>query len=218
MDCCRSCYDRTFTDRYARMLRRRFERRGLPGPARRIVEFLTNQGIEGASVLEIGGGVGDLQIELLRRGAARTTNVELSSSYEQDAARLITAHGLGDRVSRRMVNLVEQPDAAEPADVVVLHRVVCCFPDYQALLGVAADHARRLLVFSHPPDNLLTRSAAGAVNGWERLRREEYRAYVHPPEDMLDVLRGAGLRPVLQQRGIAWWIEGLERIQPATSE
>ena len=47
---------------------------------------------------------------------------------------------------------------ASTADVVVLHRVVCCYPDYERLLGAAADHSRRLLVFSHPPRNVASRA------------------------------------------------------------
>ena len=56
-----------------------------------MVEFLQERGIEGATVLEIGGGIGEIQIELLKRGAARTVNLELSPAYEEEAATLPTA-------------------------------------------------------------------------------------------------------------------------------
>jgi hypothetical protein len=39
-----------------------------------MVEFLELRGIEGATVLEIGGG-GEIQIELLKRGATRAVNL-----------------------------------------------------------------------------------------------------------------------------------------------
>ncbi len=44
-----------------------------------MVDWLVAQGIQGSTVLEIGGGVGEIQLELLRHGAARTTNLELST-------------------------------------------------------------------------------------------------------------------------------------------
>ena len=65
-----------------------------------MVEALTDRGVDGATVLEIGGGIGDIQIELLKHGAARTVNVELSSAYEADAAELVRAAGLADRAHR----------------------------------------------------------------------------------------------------------------------
>ena len=36
-----------------------------------MVEFLESRGIDGATVLEIGGGIGEIQLELLKRGAQR---------------------------------------------------------------------------------------------------------------------------------------------------
>ena len=50
-----------------------------------MVEFLESRGIEGASVLEIGGGVGEIHIEQLESGAKRAFNLELSPAYA-DAA------------------------------------------------------------------------------------------------------------------------------------
>ena len=156
--CCgpRGC-DEVFNVAFARRLAKRYRRKGLDRTAGRMVEALTDRGVDGAMVLEIGGGIGAIQIELLKRGAARTVNVELSSAYEADAAELLRAAGLTERVDRRVVDIALTPDVVDSADVVVLHRVMCCYPDYRLLLAAAADHARRVLVFSYPPDNLIAR-------------------------------------------------------------
>ena len=100
-----------------------------------MVEFLELRGIEGATVLEIGGGVGEIQIELLKRGAARSVNLELSSAYDEEAKRLLREAALEDRAERRLHDIAVEPDGVESADIVVLHRVVCCYPDYERLLG-----------------------------------------------------------------------------------
>ncbi len=176
-----------------------------------MVEFLARRGLEGASILEIGGGVGEIQLELLRRGAARATNLELVVAYDAPARALAEEAGLGDRVDRRLHDIVEAPDQVDSADVVVLHRVVCCYPDYERLLGAAADHARHLLVFSHPPRNLVSRALVSSQNAVLQLTGRRFRAFTHPPEKMLDVLRGRGLSPVHERRGLAWHVEGLVR-------
>ena len=72
-------YDAVFTSKYARRTARKLRTSGLDDTAARMVDFVVTQGIDGATVLEIGGGVGGLHIELLRRGALTATNVELSS-------------------------------------------------------------------------------------------------------------------------------------------
>ena len=174
-----------------------------------MVEFLTEQGVEGASVLEIGGGVGAIQLELLRRGAARTTNLELVDSYEADAAALAREAGVADRMTRRRLDLAAAPDDVEPHDIVVLHRVVCCYPDYQRLLGAASAHATRLLVFSHPPRHLFNRFLTAGENLSFRLRRNPFRTYVHDPAALVGAAEQGRLRTAYRHRGFAWQVVGL---------
>ena len=71
-------YDVVFDERQARRDLRRWRTKGLTGDAREAVEFLAGEGV--TTLLEIGGGIGAAQVELLRRGVERATNVELSSS------------------------------------------------------------------------------------------------------------------------------------------
>src|SRR5215203_3984626 len=186
-------YQTVFSDRFARRLARTYRKRGLNDTQRRMVSFVTERGIQDASVLEIGGGVGDLQIELLRRGAGTATNLELSRGYEAEAAALLERSGMADRVTRRFVDIAASPDEVEPADVVILHRVVCCYPNYERLLSAAASHARRLLVFSHPPRNVFSRMMLSCENLLHRLRGSDFRAFVHPPAVMIKTAQAQGL-------------------------
>jgi magnesium-protoporphyrin O-methyltransferase len=204
-------YDAVFTDRFARRVARRYRRHGLNATSGRMVDFLTERGLDGASVLEIGGGVGEIQVELLRRGADRVTNLEISTSYEEQARHLLEQSGMTGRVTRRLLDIARLPDEVAPADIVVLHRVVCCYPDYEALLSAAGSHARRLLVFSHPPSNALTRSVFRAENLGRRLRGQSFRAFVHPPASMVSVLAATGLSTRFVHVGWSWSVVGLER-------
>lgn len=204
-------FDEVFSPRFAEKQARRYRRRGLGAAERDMVEFLAARGLAGATVLEIGGGVGEIQLELLQRGAARTTNLELVTSYDTAAGELARAAGLADRMERRLHDIVEAPDEVERADVVVLHRVVCCYPDHERLLASAADHAARLLVFSHPPRHLGSRAFIAAQNAVLRSTGHRYQAFTHPPEAMLEVLRARGLSPVHARRGPVWHTQGLVR-------
>lgn len=176
-----------------------------------MVEFLEQGGIEGATVLEIGGGVGEIQIELLKRGAAHALNLELSPAYDKEAKKLLSEAGLEHKARRRLHDIAADRDDVEPADVVVLHRVVCCYPDYEQLLTAAAEHARRRVVFSHPPRNAISRLVVAAQNLVFTLLRREFRTFAHPPSAMLSVLREHGLRATFAHRGLVWQVVGLER-------
>jgi 16S rRNA G966 N2-methylase RsmD len=210
--CCnvRGC-DGFFTARMAKRAADRYRKKGVDKTAKRMLAFLEEQGVEGATILEIGGGVGEVQIELLKRGAAHALNLELSPGYDEEAMRLVREAALEGRTERRLHDVATDPIGVEPADVVVLHRVVCCYPDYERLLGAAADHARRLLVFSYPPRNVLSRLLLGAQNLLFRLRRKEFRTFAHPPARMLRVVEEHGLLLAYTHRPVVWQIAGFER-------
>lgn len=210
--CCdpRGC-DQFFGSRFAERMASRYRKRGLDRAAREMVAFLAERGLEGATVLEVGGGVGEIEIELLKRGAARAVNLELSSAYDAEAAQLLREAGLEERAERRVHDIAVDPEGVEPADVVVLHRVVCCYPDYERLLGAAAEHAQRLVVFSHPPRNAVSRLLFAGQNLVFRVRRMEFRAFTHRPADMLAVVEKHGLRHTFTHRGLVWHVAGLER-------
>ncbi|WP_400998419.1 methyltransferase domain-containing protein [Agromyces sp. GXQ0307] len=195
-ECCspgQSRYYEPFDARFARRLDRRYRRTGLTGPERRIAERIESDGVEGASVLEVGGGIGAIQLELLRHGASNTTNLEMSGAYEATARALLDEAGLTARVRRLVgVDLATADRDVPIADHVVLHRVVCCYPDALALLAASAAHARRTVVFSHPARTWPRRALVGAANAMMRLRGMAYRGYVHSPEAMYEALRSAG--------------------------
>lgn len=92
--------DEFFSERVARRDAARYSRTGIDANARRVVDFVRGPGIEGRTVLEVGGGVGSIQLELLQAGAARAENVELSPAYEPYANELLEAAGLEGRVER----------------------------------------------------------------------------------------------------------------------
>lgn len=209
--CARGC-EEFFTERTARRDARRYRRRGLDATAQRMIDFLKGRGLQGRDVLEVGGGVGAIQLELLKAGAERAVNVELSPAYEESARELLSEAGLEGRVERRLLDFAEGAGEIGPADVVVMHRVVCCYPDYERLVGAAADRARRQLVLSFPREAWWTRLGLGVANLWQRLRRSSFRAYLHPPASILAVARARGLRPASEHRGWVWQIAALERM------
>jgi hypothetical protein len=169
------------------------------------------RGLGGARVLDIGGGVGTLQSELLESGAERGEIVELVSSYEPYARELAREKGLEERTSFRVADLLEQPEDVAPADVVVLNRVVCCSPDGIQLAGVAARLTRRTLVISFPRDRLLVRIGLRLVNGWQRLVGRTFRVFLHPPAAILASAEAEGLRLAERGGGRLWEFVALSR-------
>jgi magnesium-protoporphyrin O-methyltransferase len=208
--CCQPrAYERLFSARQARLDARRYRKRGLGGTSRGLVELAGD--VSGETVLEVGGGVGAIELELLAAGAARATNVELSGEYEEEAATLLAERGLSQRVDRHEADFIEEP--VGPHDVVVMHRVVCCYPDVDRLVGVAAAHTRRRLLLTFPRERPWTRAGIRAINLFMRLSGSDFRAFVHPVARMTTAAQREGL--VLERRerqGLIWENAAYERI------
>jgi magnesium-protoporphyrin O-methyltransferase len=209
--CCARGYERFFGARTARRDARRYRRDGLDETAQRLVDELAARGLAGATVLEVGGGVGAIGLELLKRGAARVTVVELSHGYDKPALELAREAGAESRIERRHGDFVALEASIEPADVVVLHRVVCCYPDPELLVPAAARHAQRLLALSFPRDTWWLRLGFRLVNAWCRVIGG-IRAFVHAPALVLGSAGRSGLRTLLHERaGRVWRVALFER-------
>ena len=134
-------------------------------------------------MLEVGGGIGSLQIELLEAGASHATNVEIIDSYEATARSLIAEHGLEARVERHIADYAQHPDHTPAADIVIMHRVICCYPDPDTLTSAACSRARDRVAITIPRETRWVKLGFRSMNAWLRLRRIAFRGYVHPHAD-----------------------------------
>ena len=194
--CCKqSEYRRFFNRKFAQRDLARYRRDGLTSTEQDLVTLCRD--VEGATILEVGGGIGALQLELLDAGAASATNVELSGGYEDAAADLFT----GRAVERIVGDFVEEDVA--PHDVVLLHRVVCCYPDADALVGKAAACTGRRLALTVPQERRWIGWGLALVNLWLRASRCGFRTYHHPFERIAAAADGLRLEGRVR-RGLIW--------------
>lgn len=205
-DCCRAgpC-EEMFDSRVAQADLDEYLEDGLGSLESRMVDELRNLGaVARARVLEIGGGIGAIQAELLQEGAASGEVIELVAAYRAYAGRLAAKRGFADRTSWRVHDILADPDAVEPADVVVMNRVVCCSADGPALAAAAAGLTTRALVLSYPRSTRLTRFAAAAQRAAYRLFGRQYRAFAWPEERLIRAAASGGLVEASRGGGLIW--------------
>lgn len=182
-----------------------FRRRGLRGSAQELVNALAPLVAPGGRLLEVGGGVGQIQVALLEAGVvAEAVNVELAASWEDAARAMLAERGLSDRVQRIVGDFVDLAPGLPAADVVVLHRVVCCYPHWRTMLDAAHAKAKHVVALTVPSDRWWTRAGVRVTNVGLRWRGLSFRAFVHPPEAMIDLLASVGLAVVHDTAGLVW--------------
>src|SRR5689334_23733343 len=118
-----------FDEATARRDRDRYHRDGPDTTTRLLLELLTPYRSAGSSVLDIGGGIGIIDLELLRAGAGHATLVDASTAYLAVARDEARRAGLLDRLAFVEGDFVRHAAPVGRADVVTLDRVICCYPD-----------------------------------------------------------------------------------------
>jgi magnesium-protoporphyrin O-methyltransferase len=200
-----------FNARKARSTLRRYRKKGLDDLERAMVSTAAAQPLAGARVLEIGGGIGTIQAELLAAGASTGEIVELVSAYEPYARQLARDTGIEGRSAFRIADVLEQPEAVAPADIVVLNRVVCCSPDGVRLTAVAGKLAGRMLLVIYPRNRAVVRFVMGFMNGVFALLGRSFRAFLHAPSSIYAAAQNEGLSVAATSRGLVWEFTAFRR-------
>jgi len=214
VDCCSpgdSSFDRQFDSRHAADDLREYREKGPAATTRALIEALSAGGVDGQSVLDIGGGVGAVHHELLRSGAAAAVDVDASRAYISAAREEAGRQGHADRVRYLTGDFVALADEVDPADLVALDRVICCYADMAALVGRSAALARRRYGLVYPRDSWLGRVGVAFLNAGFRLSRSSFRAYVHRTAEVDAILAAHGLVKRLHRTTLMWQLALYER-------
>ena len=209
MTCCTGycAAEAQFNRKVAQRDLRRYRRRGADATTRLILAELRRWPLEGWRLLDVGGGIGVISRELADTGVASATIVEASPAYLEVARREVGTR-YGPRPTQFILgDFAVIANTLPDADVVTLDRVVCCYPDAEALLRQAAGRARQLLAFTYPRDRWYVRTLIVLENLWLRLTGKKFRAFVHAPERMAAVLEAAGLVRATRRETLVWTLD-----------
>ena len=193
----------------------RYRRHGPDATTRMLLDLIAERGVTGADVLDIGGGVGVIDHELLEAGAARAVLVDAAVPSIEVAREEAARRGNLDRIDFVDGDFVSRAPTIEPADIVTLDRVICCYPDMEALVRSSASRAKALYGLVLPRDRMILRWGAKLLNLWFRFRGWRYRGFAHPNARVDALVAEAGLRPRGETGTWVWRVVLYERAAPA---
>ena len=176
-----------------------------------LVNALIAQGVHALSLLDIGGGIGIVQLELLSAGAIAVTSVEASTAYihvaREEAARAAREH----QITYVHGDFVSLADTIPEADIVTLDRVICCYDNVKALVSLSASKARRLYGVVYPRSIWWVKILLFFENMGYWLRRSPFRAFVHSSELVNQLIQDAGLKVVYHKHTLTWQVVVYQR-------
>jgi 2-polyprenyl-3-methyl-5-hydroxy-6-metoxy-1,4-benzoquinol methylase len=183
---------------------------------RALIEKLRSEGVEGATLLDIGGGIGAIQHELLEAGVTHATSVDASAPYLNAAREEAKRRGQGDRVTYVHGDFVDLADSTASAEIVTLDRVINVYPDWERLTELAAARAQRLFGLVYPRDTRMTRLVVFGMNLMLRLKGKPVRAAIRSSDVIERIAHENGLLPhFARDVGPAWHVAVFRRAESA---
>lgn len=226
MQCCSgtacAAAEQQFGPAVARRDIQRYHRKGPDRVTRLLLEGVRTVIGDCHSVLDVGGGVGVVSFELLRAGLTQAILVDGSPSYVEAAGREAGRLGLSTQMRLITGDFTAVAATIEPADIVTMNRVVCCFPRYDALIEAASVRCRHVFAFSYPSDRWYVRAWVTVDNLRRRVFRNTFRTFVHSPSAMDSILVTSGFRRINRTRMAVWCVdvyarsEAIPALRPGT--
>lgn len=207
MNCCQcQALEGLFDDKTAARELKAYRQKGPNKTTRLLVDALEAEGVEGLSLLDIGGGVGAIQHELLKANARSAIAVDASPAYLAAAQAEAERQGFASRVTYHHGNFVELAADIAPVDIVTLDRVICCYHDMPALVGLSSERAGKLYGLVYPRDAWWLKIGCAFMNFTLWLTRNPFRIFVHPRAAVEAILRRNGLRRRFYHQTFLWQV------------
>lgn len=179
------------------------------GPAKEtsiLLDVLKAGNVTGMSLLDIGGGVGAIQHGLFQAGISHVTNVDASPAYLTAAKREAQRLGYVEQAAYHHGNFVDLAPEIAPADIVTLDRVICCYHDMPGLVSTSAARAQQFYGLVFPRSTWWLKIGLSVLNLGMRLRRDPMRFFVHPTEQVEEIIQQHGLRRHFYKNTRFWQI------------
>ena len=196
----------TFSTQQAEGDLKRYRQKGPDATTRALIDAIRAQGVNGSSLLDVGGGIGAISLALLDAGLASSHSVEATEAYVAVARSEAQRRGFADRATHRFGTLEELAGEVGPADIVTLDKVLCCDADLSTLLQEVSTRARRMVGLVYPRSTWWNRLAAHAIGTFGWLTRDPTRWYLHPDSEVDAMLRDAGFERRDVDRTLVWQV------------
>jgi SAM-dependent methyltransferase len=207
MNCCQcQGIEELFSQKHVNRELSHYRVNGPDKTTRMLTDAIKARGVEGLTLLDIGGGVGAIQHELLGAGVQNVACVDASTAYVNAAKTEAERRGYFGNVNYRYGDFVDVADEIASADIVTLNRVICCYPDMEKLVDLSAKKARKLYGLVYPRDVWWIKIGLAVGNFFLRLRNSSFRGFVHQSKAVEAVLRKNGLKRISLRQTLFWQV------------
>ena len=207
MGCCQcQGIENMFDKKAAKRQLKRYLKKGPSKTTSMLLDAIHKEGVQGLTFLDIGGGIGAIQYDLIKVGASGGTSIEASSAYIDVVKDEIHQNGLVETVSFKHGDFTAMASDVDSADIVTLDKVICCYDDMSDLVGLSSKLARKIYAVVYPREVWWTKLAFLMMNFCTRIKGSSFRTFIHPTQKVEDIIFGNGLKRNYYATTLIWQV------------
>ena len=208
--CCGA--DKLFDLKSAQKEMKKYKRKGANKSTKKLLELLFHQNTNGKSLLDIGGGIGAVQWRFLEKGGKNTLDVDASNGYLEVAKSYAEENNYMDKVRFLNGDLVEKEGEISTYDFVTLDKVVCCYPDYKSLLGLALKKCDSTIALTFPMGGPISKFIAKLEEVYFYFKKIHFGTFVHSPSDIEKFIHSKGFKTVHKSISFPWHLRIYDKV------
>ncbi len=207
MGCCQcQGIEYMFDKKAAKRQLKRYLKKGPSKTTSMLLNAIHKKGVQGLNFLDIGGGIGAIQYDLIKAGASNGTSIEASSAFFDVVKEEALQNGLAERVNFKYGDFTATASDVDSADIVTLDKVICCYDDMSELVGLSSKLARKIYAVIYPRDVWWTKLALLMVNFYPRIKGSSFRVFIHPTKKVEEIIFGNGLKRNYYATTLFWQV------------
>ena len=207
MGCCQcQGIENMFDKKAAKRQLKRYLKKGPSKTTSMLLDAIHKKGVQGLNFLDIGGGIGAIQYDLIKAGASNGTSIEASSAYIDVVKEETLQNGLAERVNYKQGDFTTTATDVDSADIVTLDKVICCYDNMSELVGLSSKLARKIYAVIYPRDVWWTKLAFLMMNFYTRIKGCSFRTFIHPTQKVEEIIFGNGLKRNYYATTLIWQV------------
>ena len=207
MGCCQcQGIENMFDKKAAKRQLKRYLKKGPSKTTSMLLDAIHKKGVQGLKFLDIGGGIGAIQYDLIKAGASNGTSIEASSAYIDVVKEETLQNGLAERVNFKQGDFTTTATDVDSADIVTLDKVICCYDDMSELVGLSSKIARKIYAVIYPRSVWWTRLFLPMMNFYQIIKGNSFRVFIHPTEKVEGILFDNGFKRNYYTKTFFWQV------------
>ena len=207
MSCCQcQGIENMFDKKAAKRALKRYLKKGPSKTTGMLLKAIHKTEVKGLNFLDIGGGIGAIQYDLIKAGASSGTSIEASPAYIDLAKEEIRKYNLAEIIDFKHGDFTAIASDVDSADIVTMDKVICCYDDMSELVKLSSKLSRKIYAIIYPRDVWWTKLALPFINFYPLIRRSPFRVFIHPTKKVEEIIIKNGFKRDYYAKTLFWQV------------